>query len=38
MGVEVEENKKIHTRSTRFEDRYDNYSPTIAPEMLVGIS
>jgi hypothetical protein len=30
--------KKMDTRTTRFEDRYDNRSSATAPEMLLGIS
>jgi hypothetical protein len=30
--------RKIDTRTTRFEDRYNNRSLATAPEMLVGIS
>jgi hypothetical protein len=38
-GVEVGENeKKIHKRTTRLEDRYNNCSPASTPEILVGIS
>ena len=31
-------NKRKDTRATRFEDNYDNRSPAMALEMLVGIS
>jgi hypothetical protein len=37
-GKEENEGKRINTRTTRFEDRYDNCSPATAPGMLVGIS
>jgi hypothetical protein len=30
--------KKMDTRTTRFEDRYNKCSLATAPEMLVGIS
>jgi hypothetical protein len=36
--VEIKKIKKIDTRTTRFEDRYNNRSSAMAPEMLVGIS
>jgi hypothetical protein len=35
---EDEKQRKINTRTTRFEDRYNNRSPATAPEMLVGTS
>jgi hypothetical protein len=37
-GVEAEENEKmIHTRTTRFEDIYNNRSPATAPQSFVCI-
>jgi hypothetical protein len=38
VKVEVKKMKKVDTRTTRFEDRYNNRSPAMAPEMLVGIA